>query len=106
MPCLRNFPSNSVLKNGKEKVISRLCLTTEAHASFRAELSTFNWNSLCDINDAITCYNEFMHKFTCIYDSHFPIETIKIKSIDQRKLYIDSGIKKLLIEKKKLYKKY
>ena len=35
-----------------------------------------------------------------------PIKTIKVKSIDQRKPYIDSANKKLLIERKKLYEKY
>ena len=41
-----------------------------------------------------------MHKFTPIYDSHFPIKTLKVKSIDKRKPYIDFEIEKLLIEKK------
>ena len=67
-----------------KKKNSRRRHTTEAHANFRAELSTFNWKSLCDIDNANSCYNEFMHKFTPIFDSHFPIKTIKVKSIDQR----------------------
>ena len=67
-----------------EKDIFRRRHTTEACASFRAELSTFNWNSLCDKNNANSCYDEFMLKFTSIHDSHFPIKTTIIKIIDQR----------------------
>ena len=47
-----------------------------------------------------------MHKLTSIYDSQYAIKTIKVKSIDQRKPYINSVIKKVLLEKKKIYKKY
>ena len=48
-----------------------------------------------------------MHKFTPIFDSHFPIKTIKVKSIDRRiKPYIDLAIKNLLKEENKLHKKF
>ena len=44
-----NFPSNSV----SEKIFRRHH-TTKAHA--------LNWNSLCDINNENSCYDELMHK--------------------------------------------
>ena len=47
-----------------------------------------------------------MLKVTSIYDSHVPIKTIKVESIDQGSRISIFVIKKLLIEKKKLYKKY
>ena len=68
------------------------------------ELNLVLWNSLCDINNASSCYDEFMHKFTPIYDFYVPTKTIKVKRIDQRKPYIDFAIKKLLIEKKNYIK--
>ena len=46
-----------------------------------------------------------MLKFTSIYDSHFPIKTIKFKSFDQSKPYIDSVIKKTIEREKKNYTK-
>ena len=101
-----NFPSNSVSKNEKKKRFPDVAILRRLMTVFELSFSTFNWNSLCDINNANSCYSEFMLKFTSIYDSHFPIKTIKVTSFDQSKPYIDSVIKKTIEREKKLYKKY
>ena len=78
-----NFLSNSVSKIGKKRFSEVAILLMPV-----LELSlvlTFNWNSVRDINNANSCYDEFMHKFASIDDSSFPVKTIKVLIKESRK---------------------
>ena len=69
-------------------------------------LSSTDWNEvLCKII-TIESYDQFIKKFSLIYDDCFPIKVIEIKAKNFLSPCITKGIKKSSKRKQKLYEKF
>ena len=93
-----NFPS--------EIKISKRIITDGAIATFKQELAIKNWHEVKLIACPNVAYNLFMRDFTNIYEKHFPIKEINIKSKNIASPWMTKGLCKSSKRKQKLYNKF
>ena len=63
-----------------------------------------DWANVLSESNAQKAYSTFYSTFSQLYNTHFPIKTIKI-GYKNRKPWLSSGLKKSIKMKNKLYKR-
>ena len=74
--------------------------------NFKNILSSTDWNDVLGKTITNESYDQFIKKFSLIYDACFPIKVIEIKTKNVLSPWITKGIKKSSKRKQKLYKKF
>ena len=78
--------------------------------NFYNNLSLVNWNFVTDFDSSNDAYNAFIHKFSHIYNTHFPVRFKRFNKSNRRRIprkpWITSAILKSICRKDKLRKKY
>ena len=95
---LSSFPN-------KIKKQIRLINSTQILA-FKTELGKINWAHITSCQSSNDAYDLFLEKFITLYNTHFPIKTIEIKTKSLFSPWITNGLLKSSKQKQKLYIKY
>ena len=73
--------------------------------NFKNILSSTDWNDVLGKTITNESYDQFIKKFSLIYDDCFPIKVIEIKTKNLLSPWITKGIKKSSKRKQNLYEK-
>ena len=73
--------------------------------NFKNILSSTYWNDVLGKTITNKSYDQFIKKFSLIYDDHFAIKVIEIKTKSLLSPWITKGTKKSSKRKQKLYEK-
>ena len=84
--------------NERQRMLQRL--------NFKNILSLTDWNDVSGKTITNESYDQFIKKFSLIYDDCFPIKVIEIKTKNLLSPWKTEGIKKSSKRKQKLYKKF
>ena len=74
--------------------------------NFKNIVSLTDWNDVLGKTITNESYDQFIKKFSLIYDDCFPIKVIEIKTKNLLSPWITKGIKKSSKRKQKLYEKF
>jgi hypothetical protein len=75
-------------------------------SKFRDKLGNTDWTGICGLNDPINSYSKFLHEFSEIFDTCFPLRRQKVCSTNFSKPWMTNGLLTSIKRKNKLYKKY
>ena len=75
-------------------------------AALNIELNETKWEEVLTSNSAEDSYNNFITKFSDLYNKHLPVTNKKINKRQEAKPWITSGIIKSIKTRNKLYKKF
>ena len=78
----------------------------ETIEAFTQNLYENNLNDIQSIRNSNDAYSIFLEKFRTMYDKHFPLKKIKLKTKDLKSHWITAGIKKSSKRKQHLYTKF
>ena len=84
--------------NERQRMLQRL--------NFKNILSLTDWNDVSGKTITNESYDQYIKKFSLIYDDCFPIKVIEIKTKNLLSPWITKGIKKSSKRKQKLYEKF
>ena len=84
--------------NERQRMLQRL--------NFKNILSLTDWNDVSGKTITNESYDQFIKKFSLIYDDCFPIKVIEIKTKNLLSPWITKGIKKSSKRKQKLYENF
>ena len=76
------------------------------HSRFSQLIGTVNWSLLSNIEEVDLLYDKFNTLITDAFCEAYPIVTARRKKVDEAKPYINNELKRLILQKNKLYKKY
>ena len=74
--------------------------------AFLQNIYQYDWDTYKTHQDANEAYNNFISTFSTNCDTFFPMDKLKIKSIDLESPSINKGIKKSSKKKQRLYSKF
>ena len=105
-----HFPVFSTLKLSQEKYydqspyveISRRQMKQETKDSLMNDLTSCNWEFLSESNTVTEMYNSFSNRIELLFNSNYPVTTVRIKKLYHEKSYISHDIKLLIKEKHRL----
>ena len=98
---------NSKIHNQCPKTkISTRTINEVSVENFKNILSLTDWNDVLGKTITNESYDQFIKKFSLIYDDCFPIKVIEIKTKNLLSPWITKGIKKSSKRKQKLYEKF
>lgn len=79
----------------------------KAIENFKCRLSTETWNDVYSPDDVNTSYDNFISKFTIMYNDCFPVKKICINNSTKKdKPWITKGLKNACKKKRNLYKNF
>ena len=81
-------------------------INDESIEAFTQNLYENNLNDIESIRNPNDAYSIFLEKFRAVYDIHFPLKKIKLKTKDLKSAWITAGIKKSSKRKQRLYTKF
>lgn len=84
------------------KYIKRRIFSEHNIEQFSANMVTKNWSDLFTYNDAQSAYTIFSNYITELFETHFPLRTVKC-GYKTRKPWLSDELKKLIRIKNKLY---
>ena len=93
----------SIIKHD-ESTIKRRIYNQSNVESFSSALRNHSWDHVLSSNDAQTAYTAFLNDYTGIYNSCFPMKTVKI-GYKNRKAWLSEGLKRAIKIKNQLYRK-
>ena len=73
---------------------------------FIEQLGCVNWSCLESYDDPCNSYNKFLAEYTKVYNTCFPIKSIKVKHHRIDKPWLSRGLLRSIKRKNKLYKQY
>ena len=97
------IPSEKVSEENETIYIYKRIINDETIKDFTYNLYENSLNdieSICNANDA---YSLFLEKVCTMYDEHFPLKKIKLKTKDLKSPWITAGIKKSSKRKQQFY---
>ena len=98
---------NSKIHNQCPKTkISTRTINEVSVENFKNILSSTDWNDVLGKTITNESYDQFIKKFSLIYDDCFPIKVIEIKTKNLLSPWITKGIKKSSKRKQRLYKNF
>ena len=98
---------NSKIHNQCTKTkISTQTINEVSVENFKNILSSTDWNDVLGKTITNESYDQFIKRFSLIYDDCFPIKVIEIKTKNLLSPWITKGIKKSSKRKQKLYEKF
>ena len=74
--------------------------------AFTQNLHENNLNDIESIRNPNDAYSIFLEKFRTMYDKHFPLKKIKLKTKDLKSPWIIAGIQKSSKRKQRFYTKF
>ena len=74
--------------------------------NFKHILSLTDWNDVLGKTITNESYDQFIKKFSLIYDEFFPVKVIAIKTKNLLSPWIAKGVKKSSKRKQKLYENF
>ena len=89
----------------KTKILTRTIIEVSVE-NFNNILSSTDWNDVLGKTIANESYDQFIKKFSLIYDNFFPINVIEIKTKNLLSPWITNDMKKSSKRKQKLYEKF
>ena len=99
------IPSEKVSVENEIVYIYKRIINNETIESFSQNLYENNLNDIESIRNPNDGYSIFLEKFRTMYDKHFPLKEIKLKTKDLKSPSITAGIKKFSKWKQRLYTK-
>ena len=75
-------------------------------ATFKQQLSLLHWRDVSSQKDVNKMHETFLSTFLEICETNFPYKQITVKSEDVKNPWMNKALKKLSIQKQKLYVKY
>ena len=99
------IPSEKVSTESEIVYIYKRIINDETIESFTQNLYENNLNEIESIPNPNDAYSIFLEKFRTMYDKHFPLKKIKLKTKDLKSAWITAGIKKSSKRKQRLYTK-
>ena len=98
---------NSKIHNQRPKAkISERTINEESVENYKNIISLTDWNDVLGKTITNESYDQFVKKFSLIYDACFPIKVVEIKTKNLLSPWITKGIKNSSKRKQKLYEKY
>ena len=105
LPVFGYFSGLTLTRDGDNKTFVRK-FTDENLRKFNENVSNTNWSSLLD-EDPNMAYNNFIDKYSSIYNACFPLKAIKGKLQKNRSSpWISPGLLKSINKKNRLYQKF
>ena len=103
-----NTNNNNKNKNkiNNNNYITKRKININNISSLGTELSQTDWNNVLQSDSANESYNNFISKFTDLYNKHLPKVKTKINKRKDAKPWITSGIIKSIKTRNKLYKTF
>ena len=100
------IPSEKVSVENEIVYIYKKIINDETIEAFTQNLYENNLNDVESIRNPNDAYRIFLEQFRTMYDKHFPLKTIKLKTKDLKSPWITAGIKKSSKQKQRLYTKF
>lgn len=75
-------------------------------SKFHDQLQNTDWSNPNEFKNPLDAYEAFLDKYTCIYNSCFPLRKVKTAKSILQKPWLSKGLLKSIKKKNKLYKKF
>ena len=100
------IPSEKVSAENEIVYIYKRIINDETVEAFTQNLYENNLNDVESIRNPNDAYRIFLENFRTMYDKHFPLKTIKLKTKDLKSPWITAGIKKSSKQRQRFYTKF
>ena len=94
--------SQDHVSHNEDQYIKRRISSPENIVNFTNKLNEHNWDHVLSNQDPQSAYSAFIKDYVDIYNSCFPIKTIKL-GYKTRKSWLSEGLKKSIKKKNKMY---
>ena len=99
--------NNFDLSNYPSKLsFSKRIINDKSVTEFKNELANTNWNDVTKTTCPNESYNNFLKEFSRIYEKHFPVKEVTLKTKGIISPWITKGLTKSSKQKQKLYNKF